>query len=210
MKSVLYGDKEAAIDYDKNLVSSLVYEFVGGGKDKQFNIKCTEKIINNIHSEKWNKKYKSKHFVHIFDIYSRESFVDIKFMWMCEVLEILYFFLCHKGSAKNIEKDFSKKLRKVYKHIYNNEINYKTANVLRTLRNNVAHTGTIDKIKGVLKSKNINAINGFKKKYKISERMLVVSFNLLMEDIFMRCLGLDNNEMFINGLPPQFFIYFKN
>ena len=196
---------------DKRFISLLVFENLAGGKNDKFRQQCVEKIIKTIHSRKWQKTYKSSHFVHLLDVYGEEKFGDVKFILMCQLLEILYFYRCYRGPAKNLHRvGFHSKLESLFLHIYGKDINKKTSNVLRILRNRVAHTGTLEKVKGILQSRDINALNGFRKMHKgRSLRVVAFSFNLLIVDMLFRCIGLEDTELFWNLTPPQFLDYFK-
>ncbi len=126
IKSVLFTDKDATIENDKELISSLVYINVIGGKKDLLRKECVEKILQVIQSATWQKKYKSSHFVHLVDSYNRQKIGDIKFMMMCQLLEILYFFRCNKEPAKYLKKKrFDNKLEILFYDVYKKSINKK-------------------------------------------------------------------------------------
>ncbi len=215
MKSILYRNDNLTIKDDERLISHLVSNFVASGKNKTFNKRCVEKIIKNIQTKEWRGKYKSVHFVHVFDIYIREDIGDIKFMWMCQILEILYFFEIYSKSDiqyGNIKKigdiHFYEKLEGLFYHLYKIKINKDICMILKMLRNSVAHTGTLETIKEALGNEDSKSLEKAQKN-KIDLRVLAISFNYLMTDIFMRCLGLSDDEMLGNGNPPQHLKIFR-
>jgi hypothetical protein len=211
MESILYKDVDASIEDDKKIISHLIFEFVAGAKDTEFNQRCTDKIISVIQTKEWQERYKSKHFVHIFDMYTRENIGDIKFMWMCQTLDLLYFFVIYSQRNNAIKLNqikFDQKIKELFFYVYKKEIDEDTCKTLKMLRNHTTHTGTLEIIKEVLGTEDLGVLDKAIKD-KINLRVLAFSFNYLMEDIFMRCLGLSNDDLLRNGNPPQYLIYFK-
>lgn len=213
MKSILYKDKNATEIEDKKLISYLVFNLLSRKKD-DFHNKCVDKIMETIQTKEWKLKYKSSHFIHIVDIYSRENYGELKFMWMCQVLELLYFFIIYNSpnpsSAKLSEIHFYDKLGDLYKYFYNGrEIRAENSKIIKMLRNSVAHTGTLEVIEETLGKEDLGSFKKAKEN-NINLRELALSFDLLVADMFLRCLGLEDDEMYVNGVPPQFLNIFKN
>lgn len=209
LPSILYSD--GTFEDDCLLINSIVSRW---GSNKSTQEKLAMKIITAIQTKKWQRKYPSPHFVFLMDLYMGETISDVRFVGMCQLVEILYFYRLHRGkkggAAKNLERRFDHKVEALFESIYDRKFNKKTANVLRILRNNTAHTGILKEIRGVMKRADQNALNGYKKKYgKRSLHTLAVSFNYLMEETFLLCMGLTMDDLSTNLNPPWAFSIFK-
>lgn len=207
--SILYSN--ATLDHDRKLIERIVSRW---GSNKRIQEKLADKIFLTIQTEQWQKRYFSPHFVFLMDLYMGETITDIKFVGMCQVVEILYFYRLHRGkkgsTAQNLTRRFDDKVLALFKDTYNKKFNEKTANVLRILRNNVAHTGVLKELKGIMKLADRNALSGYKKKYGNGAlRTLAFSFDYLVEEMFLRCMGLGDDNLSTNLRPPWNFDIFR-
>lgn len=209
LPSILYSD--ATLKHDRALINSIVSRW---GSNKNTQAKLADKIFTAIQTKQWQRKYPSPHFVFLMDLYMGETITDIRFVGMCQLAEILYFYRVHrskKGSAaRNLTRRFDNKISALFNDVYGKNFNKNTANVLRILRNNVAHTGILKELKGVMRLADQNALNGYKRKHgKNSLRTLAFSFSYLMEETFLLSMGLTIEDLSTNLNPPWNFEIFK-
>ena len=127
-------------------------------------------------------------------------------MLTCQALEIIYYLKFGKPKIEN----FKNKVVKLYKDFYEFNFQDDTANIIRIIRNNVAHAGTITGISSRYEVHNKEAVKNFLTINKLRNiRLIAFSFNLLVDDIVIRILGLDINDLSRNGLQPFNNKYFK-
>lgn len=212
-QSILHANQN--IEEDRKLIFYILSSTFGL-KDKGQTEELTNKIIKTIRAKEWQQKFSSRHFVFIVDEYCRQNIGDIKFLWMCQVIDILYFYEIFKQGTEIAEElhnpkkhGFSTKIEKLSQHYHGKKIY--NAKMVKLIRNNVVHTGDIDGIDGAIKQNDITDIDNFKKKFRQdSLRPLAVSANLLFFDMFVRSMGLNDNDLAFNGLPPQNLNFFTN
>ncbi|MEX2515177.1 MAG: hypothetical protein WD335_03540 [Candidatus Paceibacterota bacterium] len=201
--SILHTDNTLAEDH------KLIFYILEKTYGKKPAFELTEKIISNIQSKNWQQKFPSTHFVFIVDEQCRQNIGDIKFLWMCQVLDIIYFYEIFKPSGKPTEElhnpgkhGFDKKMKKLFQYYYEKSI--ENSEIIKIARNNVVHTGNIDGISGAVKKNDLSKIADFKAKHKVdSLRSIAMSANLLFFDMFVRSMGLNNEDLSFNGLQPQ-------
>jgi len=211
--SILWSD--ATLNQDKALVESLVESIVSGKKVAGHHDSCVEKIMSTIQTVKWQAAFPRR--THVFSIHyamSIKSVVEIKFSLHAQALELLYFNIASTSSNLNLNTGlgFDQKLRTVFKEIYEWKMPQDTANAIRVLRNDVMHTGTIAGVVGAYRNQGdpikLNQVfedYGFNKNQQntnIQNRMhLAHLFNMLMQDILVRTLGLNQNDLNFNLSP---------
>lgn len=209
-QSILHENQN--IEEDRKLIFYILSSTFGQ-KDKRQTEELTNKIIKTIQAKAWQQKFSSRHFVFIIDEYCRQNIGDIKFLWMCQVIDILYFYEIFQDNGEKLEnlhqRSFDIKLKELFEYYYKKEMG--NSNMVRLIRNNVVHTGAIDGIDRAIKQKDVSDIKNFKKKFRQdSLRALAMSANLLFFDMFIRSMGLDDNDLAFNGLPPQNLDFFTN
>ncbi|PIQ91515.1 MAG: hypothetical protein COV70_03360 [Parcubacteria group bacterium CG11_big_fil_rev_8_21_14_0_20_39_22] len=201
--SILHTDNTLAEDY------KLILYILEKSYGKKPASELTDKIISNIQSKNWQQKFPSTHFVFIVDEQCRQDIGDIKFLWMCQVLDIIYFYEIFKPSGKSAEElhnpgkhGFDKKVKKLFQYYYKKSI--ENSEAIKIARNNVVHTGNIDGMSGAIKQNDLSKIADFKVKYKVdSLRSMAMSANLLFFDMFVRSMGLNDANLSFSGLQPQ-------
>ena len=202
---ILYETKEEDLKLIRYLVKEFTYKDYGS-KDNEL---YTEKILNHIKTKEWKETYKSKQFIFIFDSYARRKYVNVKFMLMCQVLEIMYFYNCYNKDPEKLRHiKFKNKIKEVFNYFFPKEMKDKNANILRILRNCVAHTGAItyeDIHKKALTKNERSLIEDFMENKDMLE--IAINFNLLMEEIFMMSLGLSRKEA--RKVPPAWKRFLK-
>lgn len=207
--SILHNDNTLAEDY------KLVFYILEKSYGKKPASELTDKIISNIQSKNWQKKFPTTHFIFIIEEQCRQNIGDIKFLWMCQVLDIIYFYEIFKPSGEPAEKlhnprkhGFDKKVKNLFQYYYKKSI--ENSEVIKIARNNVVHTGNINGIRGVVKQNDLSKIEDFKVKHKVdSLRSIAMSANLLFFDMFVRSMGLNNEDLSFNGLQPQNLNFFR-
>jgi hypothetical protein len=207
--SILHTDNSLAEDYN------LIFYILEKNYGKKLASRLTDKIIYNIQSKNWLHKFPSTYFVFIVEEQCRQNIGDIKFLWMCQVLDIIYFYEVFKPSGKSVEElhnprkhGFNKKVEKLFQYYYEKSI--ENSEIINIVRNNVVHTGNIDGMIGAFKQKDILKIEDFKVRHGIdSLRPMAMSSNLLFFDMFVRSLGLNNEDLSFNGLQPQNLNFFR-
>lgn len=214
MKSVIFENK--TINDDREFVSQIISKCLSS--NKTFNNRCVNKIINNISNLEWQKKFYCRNFIFLFENAIYEKIGDLKFMQMCQVLDLLYHFnnpeiTPHDLGKKNLEDKIISFEEKFYKENFDEKIkfNKETFKAIRVLRNLVAHSGLIDMniAQNIIVDHQRKSLESFLKENKnINERILSASFNYLIEDLFFRSIGLDDKELLANGNPPQYLSVF--
>ncbi|MDD4333091.1 MAG: hypothetical protein PHT51_03185 [Patescibacteria group bacterium] len=203
-KSILWSD--ATLYEDFKLIKFLVDNIVAG--DREYKNICVEKIFLNIQKKSWQKNYPVRSFIFLIYYSFIVEIADIKTMLSCQSLEIIYYLKFGEQTKDN----FKTKVERLYNCYYSFTFKSDTANIIRIIRNNVAHTGTIDGIWGKYKLHDQVSINNFLSIHNELKniRLIAFSFNLLIQDMVIRILGLNLKDLSINGLQPFNNKYFKN
>lgn len=205
MKSILWEDGSS--EQDKRLVYELVNETVSGNqKHKE---KCVEKILKKISTKAWQSKYIHKYFIFCMYYAQQIRLLDIKTILTTEALELIYY----THSKNNSKVSFADKLKYVFKKYYKKEMYQESAEILRIIRNNTAHTGSIKGIISSLKRREIKTIKSFKDRFQIAtiEKALynlAFEFHYLMKDVLIRSLGLEWEDLSQNCRPAFLSEYF--
>lgn len=199
-KSILYND--ATLKEDLQIIKQLVdYSVVG---DLNHKSKCVQKIFSIIQTKEWQEKYPTRIFVFLAQYSTEIKILDVKTMMICGVLEILYYLY-----FGNDEKYFKNKIIKLYNKFYALNFNSETAEILRIIRNNIAHLGSIDGIEEKYTNEEKTTIYSYKKKFKTNLHIVSHSFNLLVRDMVIRALGLEFEDLSLNGLQAYNFDIFR-
>jgi hypothetical protein len=211
--SILWND--STLEKDKALVRYLVENIVVGKRVAGHYDKCIEKIMSKIQTKEWQVVFPQR--THVFSVYygvSIKGVIEIKLSLYAQALELLYFNIA--STSKNLKLDtgasFSKKLSVVFREVYKWNMPQDTANAIRILRNDVMHTGTIAGVLGAYRNQRDPAkLTKFFEKYDFDQNQLHTDvqnrmhiahmFNLLVEDMLIRTLGLDQNDLNFNGAP---------
>ncbi len=212
--SVLWND--TTLGQDKALVRYLVENIVAGKKVTGHYDRCVEKIMNNIQTEEWQVAFPQR--TYIFSIYygiSVKSVAEIKFSLHAQALELLYFNITSTkdGTNLNTGAGFDQKLRVVFREIYQWRVPQDTADAIRILRNDVMHTGTIAGVAGAYRNQDDPVkLERFFENHKFDENQLHTNiqnrmhlahgFNYLLQDMLIRTLGLNQNDLTFNLNPP--------
>ncbi|HMP67469.1 MAG TPA: hypothetical protein PKA60_01855 [Candidatus Paceibacterota bacterium] len=215
MKSIIFDNK--TINDDGELMLQIISKCLS--TNRTFNDRCVDKIISNISNLKWQKKFYCRNFIFLFKNAIYEKIGDLKFMQMCQILDLLYHFNNPKITPdhlilKKLEDKVAFFEERFYKENFdrkNLKFNKETFMVIRILRNLVAHSGLIDMniAKNIIIDDQKKLLESFLKENKnINERILACSFNYLIEDIFFRSMGLGDDELLANGNPPQYLSIF--
>ena len=211
-KSILR--KDATIEQDYLLIKKLVGHWIVW--DKRHKDSCIEKIKRKIKSQTWQKKYYSKSYIFCL-LYSMDVKVsDIKAMIFSQVLETLYIFewwpeKMQLKDGKSINTPFDEKLKYIFKKNYSQELNPENADILRIVRNNLAHSIEIEWLRNIQDRDKIKITNFLKKYWKETGlRDISISFCYLMEEIILRTLGLENEDFPYNLLSPSKNIFWKS
>lgn len=211
--SILWND--STLRQDEALVRYLVENIVVGKRVAGPYDRCVEKIMNKIQTKEWQIAFPQR--THVFSVYygiSIKSIAEIRLSLHAQALELLYFNIA--STSKNLKLDtstsFSKKLSVVFREVYKWNMPQDTANAIRIIRNDVMHTGTIAGILGAYRNQSDPLkLTRFFKKYDFDQNQLHTDvqnrmhvahlFNLLVEDMLIRTLGLDQNDLSFNGAP---------
>jgi hypothetical protein len=198
LKSVLWSHATLRHDYDT--LSRIVDYFVAG--DRVHKEHCTLKILQNIQSTNWQEKYPSRLFV--FLVYSSitytldgRKYIEMETMLLCQVVELLHY--TYFGTGRT---NFDDKVKMLYETYYDYHFNTKTGNIIRIIRNNIAHTGAIGGVREKMKSTDMIVIDQLATKSSTTLMEIAFSFNLLVMDMVVRTLGLEFNDLARNGLQP--------
>jgi hypothetical protein len=212
-QSILWDDSTLA--NDKELVKYLVENIVSGKRVPGHYDQCVEKIMSTIQTDRWKVAFPQR--THIFSIYygiSIKSVVEIKLSLHAQALELLYFNIASAKAQSGLgaQLGFNQKLRIVFREVYEWEMPPDTAHAIRILRNDVMHTGTIAGVKGAyVNDKDPAKLDKFFEIYEFNKNQqctniqnrihLAHLFNLLMEDMLIRTLGLEQNDLSMNLAP---------
>ena len=165
------------------------------GKDDH-KLDCVDKILNQIKDKNWQNKYSVQNFV--FLLYRRKSSIeisDIKTMLSCQIIEILDFY-------ENNNSDFKEKFKDLFEVHYGFKPSKESQKAIRAVRNNLAHTGSINFLKATMSKRDKKAINNFVENKNLNNiRPLAAEVDYLVADIVT--LGLDDDDLKFNGRPPQ-------
>lgn len=209
MTSVLYRD--AWLESDEILVTFLVEKLVCWSIEHKRN--CVVKILTRIQQWDWQTIYPNRVFV--FSIYHSLNIQiwDIKTMLSCQFLDLINHFLSiHSGSQESC--DFKLKFKKVFSFYHSEvEISEEAIELMRIIRNNIAHTWLIEWIESKLKDSEKNSIKKFAEQFNFPSyyhalHSFAAEFDYLMEDILLRILGLWWDELWFNLRPPSRSDYF--
>jgi hypothetical protein len=196
---------------DEALLNYLVKKMVVG--DEAHYSMCVHTILQKVRTKTWQSIYVNKAFIHSIKFADElKSQVEIGFSLYVQALELLYYCIAESQDGYNSRAPFDIKFRVVFHHIYGWKLPPDTANMVRILRNNVMHTGTISGI-------DINdSITAYFKKYAPQPNQrtevqdcisLIAAFDYIMNDILMRVLGLkQENHLNRNGAPAWMSPYF--
>lgn len=210
-RSILWLD--STLENDKILVEYLVDKIVAGKDFGNHHSQCVSKIMRNIQTEAWQAKY-SNPATFVFSIYHAlrlKTDVEIGFLLFAQAMELLYF---HESQqAFNPDAPFYEKLMFVFHKTYEWEMPEDVARGIGILRNDVAHTGTIAGVTGAYRNENHpNFLITLFEEYEfdknqlhtnVQNRIFLMSrFEYLMQDVLMRVMGLDQNDLAFNGAPP--------
>jgi len=212
--SILWND--TTLDQDEALVRYLVENIVAGERVASHYDRCVEKIMGKIQTEEWQVSFPQR--THIFSVYygiSIKSVAEIKFSLHAQALELLYFNIASAtdGISLNTGASFDQKLHVVFREIYQWRIPQDTADAIRILRNDVMHTGTLAGVSGAYRNQDDPAkLERFFENHKFDEGQLHTNvqnrihlahgFNYLLQDMLVRTLGLDQNDLTFNLSPP--------
>lgn len=210
--SVLWNDSTLA--QDEALVRVLVENIVAGKNVKGHYDDCTKKIMNKIQTAKWQAAF--PHRTHIFSVFygiTIKSVVEIKLSLHAQALELLYFNIASTSHAIKLDPEagFHIKLQVVFEETYKWKMPLDTAHAIRILRNDVMHTGTIAGVTGAYRNKddpkrlerffNFFDFNKNQLKTDVQNRIqLAHIFDMLVQDMLIRTLGLDQSDLNFNGL----------
>ncbi len=207
-KSILWDD--STLQHDEAVVEALVEKIVVG--DQTHKKKCVDKIMATIKTKAWQRNYPQRIFV--FNIlYSLDvHIIEISFSFHAQVVDALYFTISRDLKARN--KRFDDKFNFVFEHIYGRKPTRTTSDALRILRNNVMHTGSINGIPPVIKTEDKRRLSYVCRKYKLGKSnrgatALAAEFDYLINDLVIRVLGLEWDDLSRNGRPPSWSVYFN-
>lgn len=211
--SILWND--ATLDQDRALIKYLVENIVAGKRVAGHHDKCVEKIMSMVRTKEWQAAFPQR--THVFSIYfgiSIKSVTEIKLSLHAQSLELLYFNIASTNERLrlNTSLGFDQKLRLVFEEVYKWKMPHDTANAIRILRNDVMHTGTIAGVPGAYRNKDDPVrlerffedyeFNKNQQKTNVQNRIhLAHVFNLLLEDMLIRTLGLDQDDLSFNLSP---------
>lgn len=209
MSSIIY--ENADLEDDERLLNFLVNKLVCWSERHKWN--CVLKILNRIHQPDWKIMYPNS--VFIFSIYHSLSIWiwDIKTMLSCQSLDLIYHFLSRHTWAKE-SSSFHIKFKKVFHFYYpEEEISEEAIELIRIIRNNIAHTWLIEWVETKLKDSEKESIKDFTRKFNFNSphhalHSFAAEFDYLMEDIFVRILGLWWDDLWFNLRPPSKSDYF--
>lgn len=212
-QSVLWNDSTR--EKDEALVRFLVQNIVAGKHFEGHYDQCVHKIMNTITTDDWKATYPQR--THIFSVYyaiAIKGVLEVKVSLHAQALELLYFNIANSDQELIFRAGlrFDEKLRIVFKYVYQWEMPQDTADAIRILRNDVMHTGTIAgveeaytnaqdpiSLERVFEHYEFDANQGHS---NIQNRMhLAHLFNLLVQDIVVRTLGLEQADLSMNGAP---------
>jgi hypothetical protein len=212
--SILWSD--STLDRDRILVKYFVENIVVGKSRPDHYDLCIEKIMRKIQTDEWQATYPYR--THIFSIYygiSIKSVVEVKFALNAQALELFYFNITNTSDRMRFDPEagFHQKLKVVFHEIYKWNMPLDTAHAIRILRNDVMHTGTIAGVVGAYRNSADPAkLDRLFEKYEFNKNQqntnmqnrmhLAHMFNLLLEDMLIRSLGLDQDDLAMNGTPP--------
>ena len=209
MNSILY--ENALLEDNKKLVTILVDKLVCWSEQHKRN--CVTKIIAKIQEQEWQYMYPNR--VFIFSIYHALDIRiwDIKTMLSCQSLDLIYHFLCiHTKLTENTK--FNLKFQTVFSFYHSDiEISEEAIELMRIIRNNIAHTWLIEWVDSKLKDSERNSIEIFVKEFHFHSvhhalHSFAAEFDYLMEDIILRILGLWWEDLWFNLRPPSRSDYF--
>lgn len=202
-KSILWSDVTLYEDFQ--LIRVLVDNIVVG--DNKHKNACVEKIFLNIQTSTWQNQYPVRSFIFLIYYSYDISIFDIKTMFACQALEIIYYLKIGVKRSDN----FKEKVEELYQNIYSLDFKTETANIIRIIRNNVAHAGRIDGIWDKLSLNDQIAVTNFLADNNLKNiRSIAFSFYQLVCDMIIRILGLDLDDLDRNGLQPFNSKYFKD
>lgn len=200
--SILWTD--STIENDRAVVVMLVNKWVFGN-DNHKNA-CVDKIIKTIQDSEWQNRFHHRIFVFTALFANDGKVIEVKFSLYCQTIDALYYLYSNDKLVDS--RSFDYKVQYVIEAIYGNRIKPDTANVLRIIRNNVIHTGSIDGIDGRTKQRDEQAITKYRYLYghtdnKSATINLATSFSYLAAEMVVRVLGLDWGDLRFNINPPS-------
>jgi hypothetical protein len=208
-KSILWDD--ATIEHDRALVEKITRKIVPGPKGHRE--KCIDKIISTISTSDWQNKFTSRHFVFCMFYAQDINLIELEYALYSQALDALYYLITRKK-----KDNLADKFMYLFKEVYGWKPPYISAEVIRILRNNIMHTGAIFGIEAVTKEADKKALEDFCIKFApdnviVTEAQQLVTFAgtfcYLMEDIILRILGLNQEDLSFNLRPPAYLNYFK-
>jgi hypothetical protein len=189
-KSILWND--SVLQNDRVVVAALVDKIVSGGDAHK--LACVDKIILNIQTQNWQKKF--RHRIFVFSAYYalEGQVVEIKFALYCQVVDAFYY--TFTGDPEVGRRSFDYKIRAVFREVYGHEMKSAAANLIRIVRNNVMHTGSIVGMLGRNKPKDDAAVEAYRVKHGHHDEAVALihiasDSNYLVSEIIVRVLGLE-------------------
>lgn len=193
--------QDSSLDKDHELIEFLLEKTLAW--DKEHKKLCLEKIMNNIITLKRQKKYYVRSYIFCMYYGLNIKIIDIATMLFAQAMEVLYILECWPKT-----KRFDTKFEFLFKKYYWTVSNHDTANILRIIRNNIAHATLVQWLDDKNKEPDKKSIQNFREKYWFSDDhkalyALSFSFDLLMREIILRSLGLDKEDFLYNLSPPS-------
>lgn len=200
--------------HDAELLKPMIAKYVS--RDERHQEKCLDKIMTNIRTPAWQRKY--KHRIFVFNVHYALSMpvIDLSFALSCQAIDALFFMLSPKLPIDKIRESFTDKVRFIFEEVYKKRMPIESARVLRIIRNDIMHTGEIMGIRGAKDPRDERRLQNYFKAHNTSSQQmtevqhvidLAGRFNWLVGDIALKVLGLDDSD--IHGFPKvQELLYF--
>lgn len=208
-KSILWEGSTTRGDFD--LLHAIAKKIVVG--DDAHRDKCVNKMLDHISESAWQEKYTHRNFV--FSIYYAQgiNLIEISSGLSAQAVDALYFLM----TRDVITSSLADKLRYVFKEVYGHKMPYQTAQAIRVLRNNIMHTGAIFGIEDASKAEDKQILDEFCDANRptnqiMSNQQILIGlaggFSYLMQDLVVRVLGLEWEDLSFNLAPPSRRSYF--
>lgn len=197
-KSIIYSNSTKFSDI--RFIYNLVDKHIAGNDSHKED--CVQEILNKIHSRERQETYTSTKYIHILYSLWTPWVTELKILNAAQIIECIYYFLWWKHHHNT---SFSDKLQFVSEKVLWWKINKDFADVIRIIRNNIAHTISIEWLE--VKKKDQSIMESFLNKYQLNLLAIADGFVSLTKEIWLLSIGLSKEDIWFNINPAWNYDY---